>query len=522
MVLYKVQMCDMWVKKHYLKIIRTIFITGGAFTVNYLITFFLAPYIIRNVGTDAYGFVSLAKNTASYASYVTIALNSYAARFISVEYHRGNIHQANIFFSSTFWGNLAVGSWIMLAAAAGILFLDKIFHIPESLVFDVKVLFLFIFIKFWITTVMSVYSTGAYAADKLDITGVCKGVSFLLEAAVLLIVFHLFKARVFFVGIGVVTAASVVAASDYLICKRFAGELKVRKKDYRFDAVKTLVANGIWSSVSSLGQVLNSGLDLVVCNLLLTPFAMGQLAVTDSVNVIFLNIYVMISEAFKPGFLKLYADNDINELVKEMKRSMKLTGLSTNLVFAGFFTLGMVYYRLWIPGQDISLIFRLTMIVLGSGMLIGLEYPLFYIYTLTLTRKISCLFTLSAGALNVISMYVAIKYFNCGIYAVVVTTLVLQSIIHLIPHPLYMAHALKLSPWTFYPDIIKSLSSCAVMCFVFRLINRVYMPSSWVTLALCVPVYVFTGSVIHLLMTCSRDELESIRRKLRKNKCICR
>ena len=66
------------------KITFTVAVTGGGFVLSYLITFFLTPFITESVGTDAYGFVSLAKNTAQYATYITAALNTFASRFISV------------------------------------------------------------------------------------------------------------------------------------------------------------------------------------------------------------------------------------------------------------------------------------------------------------------------------------------------------------------------------------------------------------------------------------------------------
>ena len=61
-----------------------------ALIVNMGISFFLSPYIINNVGAEAYGFVSLANNFVNYASLLTIALNSMAGRFIAIKIHQGD------------------------------------------------------------------------------------------------------------------------------------------------------------------------------------------------------------------------------------------------------------------------------------------------------------------------------------------------------------------------------------------------------------------------------------------------
>ena len=69
-----------------------------SFGVGMGINFFLSPYIIENVGTEAYGFVQLANNFITYFSILTIALNSMSSRFISVSYFKDDILSANEYF----------------------------------------------------------------------------------------------------------------------------------------------------------------------------------------------------------------------------------------------------------------------------------------------------------------------------------------------------------------------------------------------------------------------------------------
>ena len=75
---------------------RTMLVTGLAYAVNYGITLVLTPYITRTVGTEAYGFVTLAKQFTQYATIVTTALNTYAARYIGLAWHKKDLRQANV------------------------------------------------------------------------------------------------------------------------------------------------------------------------------------------------------------------------------------------------------------------------------------------------------------------------------------------------------------------------------------------------------------------------------------------
>ena len=55
-----------------------------SFVITMGISFFLTPFIVGKLGREAYGFIGLINNIISYASVVTIALNSMAGRFITL------------------------------------------------------------------------------------------------------------------------------------------------------------------------------------------------------------------------------------------------------------------------------------------------------------------------------------------------------------------------------------------------------------------------------------------------------
>src|SRR5690606_37858208 len=71
-----------------------------AFGANLVINLFLPPYIVRELGIEANGFILLATNFVAYAALFSIALNSMSGRFITIEIHRNNYNKANIYYSS--------------------------------------------------------------------------------------------------------------------------------------------------------------------------------------------------------------------------------------------------------------------------------------------------------------------------------------------------------------------------------------------------------------------------------------
>lgn len=91
---------------------------------------------------------------------------------------------------------------------------------------------------------------------------------------------------------------------------RLTPELKYDAKKFSIDSVKELVSSGIWNSINNLGNVLNSGLDLIITNLMLTATAMGQISVAKNLATICYTLVGTIANAFKPLQTRYYAEGN--------------------------------------------------------------------------------------------------------------------------------------------------------------------------------------------------------------------
>jgi O-antigen/teichoic acid export membrane protein len=502
----------------YIRVFRSMLITAIAFIVNYGINLVLTPFITENVSTEAYGYVTMAKNFAQYAVLITTALNSFSSRYISIEYHKGNKKKASQYFNSVFFGDVFIGSAIFFVLLLFTLFINVFLNISDNVLRDVQTLFFFVFINFWLTTIFTVFGTAAYIANKLDVTGLFKALSYIAEALVLFVVFKLFPPKVFYVGVGLCVASLVVVISNFFITKRNTPDLKIQRRDFSGKCVKQLVVNGVWNSLNSLGNQLNSGLDLLVCNLLLTELAMGQLAIAKTIETIFAGLLQLVATSFQPILLRSYAAGEKNKLLYDLKFSMKIGGFLSNIAFAGFIAFGLAYYRLWIPNQDISLVYGLTVVTVLANVASGPMVPLYYIYTLTVKNRIPCIVTIIGGLANVLGMYVGIKYFGFGIYTVVWTTAIVMSIINLITNPIYMAKVLGLPLKTFYPNIVRNLISCFLLVGALNILSHILQPTSWGGLIVAILLSAIIGALIHFLVVFEKGDWNNVKHFLRKRR----
>lgn len=492
------------------RLLITMFLLGMAFAVNYIINFFLTSYITEKFGTAEYGFISLAKTMASYIVIITTALDSYASRYISVEYHKDNKKLANIYFNSVFFADAFMGSFVVALSVAFVSIINVFLRVPASIISDVRILFICVFFNLFVSLLSTAFQASAIIKDKLMESAFFKVLSYLTEALTLTLLFNVMTPRLYFVGIGMICATIVILISSYYLTKKYTPEFCINYKLFEFSVVKRLVAQGVWNSLNSFGNMLNSGLDLVVTNLMLGNIAMGQVSIVKTMTSIFACLYQIVTQPFQPTLIKDYVAQDKDKLLYDLKISMKVTGFISNVAFAGIVGFGLSYYRLWVPNQDCDLLYKLTVIATATSILEGAVSPLYYIYTLTVKNKVPCIITIVGGAINVLGMYLLIPRFKEGIYVVFFTTAVIMLTINGITNPIYMSKCLKISCFSFYPVIIRHLISGGLMTVTIKFISSKVCVNSWTSLIFWALISALIGLIIHIVVMIEKGDINRI------------
>ncbi|MDR3543883.1 MAG: oligosaccharide flippase family protein [Desulfosporosinus sp.] len=484
---------------------------------NFLVSFFLTPYVMKNMGIEAYGFVSLSTILITYIDIIAIALNAYASRYISIYYHKGEYDKANVFFNSIIFSNIFLAIMVFIPSIVIIGFLEHIINISAHLLSDVKLLFFLVLIDYFIITLSTAFSSATFIKNRLNKSETVKGSSYILRGIILLILCHLFYPHVWYIAVASIITSLYILLTTIYFTKNLTPELKIKTSKYSLKAIRELLSAGLWNSLNSLGNVLNNGLDLIITNLMLSAQSMGYVSVGENLSTIFNLLLNAISNAFKPRQLSFYALNEKEKLINELKFSMKCSGMITGLVFAGFISCGKYFLQLWIPAQNIDVIYVVTGICLFGNLIVGVVTPLYYVYTLTKKLKLPSIITLCMGALNVLFMLIFLKYTKLGVYAVVITTAALNYMIHIFDAPIYSAHCLGLKRTTFYPAIVRHFISCLITTAVLYIIVHFWPEvTNWNELGLLGIVCFIAGVVVLLVTVLNNNERQILIRKIRK------
>ncbi|MEE0919790.1 MAG: lipopolysaccharide biosynthesis protein [Lachnospiraceae bacterium] len=337
---------------------------------NIIIGFWLSPFIVENIGVEANGFVTLANNFVTYANLIVNALNSMAARFITMEYVKKNYKKANAYYNSVFWGNLIIVAVLILPAVYLIVRLENIVDVPENILFDVKLLFSFIFFNFFLGTGLPNWNCGTFVSNRLDRDYIPSMCSSLFRCVFLFSTFTILTPKVYYVGmcasIITVVLIAIKGYNTHILTPELRIHLKKGERICSWQAIKELVGSGIWSTISNVGNMLLSGLDLIICNVFLGATAMGVLAVSKTIPSYMQQLSGSIRDAFVPEITINYAKGNKEAIEKDLDRAMKMTAVIMTIPIAIVIALGEEFFSLWVPSQDAKLLQVLSVLsILG-------------------------------------------------------------------------------------------------------------------------------------------------------------
>jgi len=454
----------------------------GLFTVvvQFAVSFFLSPFIVRTLGAEANGFSQLANNFVMYASLLTTAFNSMAARFVSVAYHQGKTDRANKLYSSIFLVNVLICVLLVPLSALIVFNLESVVVIENADALDVKVLFACVFLNFFMSLTMSLFSIAMYVKNRIFYSNALNMARTILNAALLLVVFSVFPAKIFYISL----VASLLTMLMLPVYKRWQNkllpEVSYQYRNFSFSCVKELFSSGIWNTVNQCGHLLNTGLDLLLANWFISPFSMGLLAVSKTIPSAIIQLSTTLNGNFSPSVTQAWAKGNCDFLLRELRVAMKLSTIIVSVPIVTFCCFGYDFYQLWqptLPARELTILS-----VLGCMAFIPVAgtQTLYNVFTAANKLKVNSASFIAMGILNVLIVVVGLTCFNeYGIYVIAgcSTTLnILRNMIIILP---YTACLLELKWYAFYKDVLQTLSCCVINASIALLFVLVFHLDGW-------------------------------------------
>lgn len=462
------------------QIARNLIFNSVSFVINFIISFFFTPYLIRVVGKEAYSFFPLINNMIGYTSIITTAVGSMAGRFITMRIYKDDIEDANRYLNSMWVANLFLSIVFTLMGVIVVVFIDDILSVPTYLLSDVRWLFglgLFSIILGLLTGYLGIPT---YVRNRVDLSSSRNVMTNLIRIGTILALFALFKPSIVYMSLSALIASIAGIVFNYNLKKKLLPELTIAPRRYfNFSYVRTLTGSGVWNSVNSLSNTLLYQLDLFITNIFISASATGDYAIAKTAPNLILQLLAMLSGTFVAHFNILYAKGEINTVVSETRKSMVIVGMLIGLPI-GFLTIfSDCFYNLWVPGQDVTILFWLTVLTVVPMVLGGSINPIFGLFATTNKLKVPSLVVLFSGLSQLIVIVILLKFTSLGIWAIAITSLVQSVLRNSIFTPIYGAKVLG-KPWyTFYPTVVRGVLGAGVVIATGFLYRRFFIIDSW-------------------------------------------
>lgn len=492
----------------------------GFFTlaIQTVISFFLSPYIVQTLGEAANGYTQLANNFITYASLITVAFNSMAGRFMSIAYQRREHDKFNSYYSSVFTCNICMILFFFVASVFLIANLEKVIVIDNAPVLDVKILFAFVFAGFLVNLLVSMYNTTFFVTNKLYLQNNISLFQNILNAVVLLLLFYLLPPKMYYVtGVSFVLTFLTVPIRAFLQKKNIP-ELKYNVKNFKISSIKELIMSGMWNTINQCGNLLMTGMDLLFCNLFINPVVMGVLAVAKSIPSQIFIIASTLNNSLSPSLTMVWASGDKKSLLSQLRYSMKFSSVIVSIPIMTFTLFSVPFYKLWMPTLDAKQLAILSFLTCMSMIPWAGPQALYNVFTATNKLRANSIVFVATGAINILLVFVLLKYTGLGVYAVAGVSSSLTIIKNLIFTVPYTAKILGFKWYTFYKDVIISIICCAINGVIAFFVNLFIKPQNWIMLIVAVLITCILTLIVEMFVILNKEERASFKNKFLRKK----
>lgn len=453
-----------------------------SYTAGILVSFVLTPYLINTLGKEVYGYYPLANNFINYMSIITIALNSMAARFITIEISKKEYKKANEYFSSIFFANFILATMLSIVMIVLVLFLDKILNIPNNMITDIKILFSLIFLSMLINIITSVFGVAVFAKDRIDLRSLAEILRNIVRIGLFILLFTLFKPSIIYIGVVTIILEVMTFIIHFNFTKKLLTNIRINIRNFNINLIKEVLCSGIWNSINQLGGILLYGMDLIIGNIFLGQSISGELSIVHTVPNMINGVICMLTGVFMPRITQKYAIGDIEGVIDEIKLSQKIMGVITNIPICMFILFGVEFFNLWVPGNNSLRLQVLSIMTILHLILVGVVWPISNLNIVMNTVKKPSIFMILNGIINIVSMISLLSFTKIGVYAIPMTTMIISILWFGIFIPIYPCKKLGIKKTTFYPQIIRTLVSIPFIFFITFNIKKCFIVNSWVSL----------------------------------------
>ena len=429
----------------------------------------LVPYLVRHLGTAAYGLIPIAGVLTQYVGLISQSISGSVNRFLTIALQKNDHEEANRIFSTAFYAYLGIGLVQIPFFALVISFAESLITIPDGLYSDAVVLLVCSAAAFIVNLLSGVFGVPMYAYNRLDLLrcfDICRCVA---RIAGIVVMFVALGPALRYVGYVDLSISLILCLCKVVVSRQLASWLKIRLRNFDWSKVKQLLGMGGWLLINTVGVLLFQRMDVWICNRFVSAEAAGEFAAVLQWAHLIRNGGAITAAVVAPMLTIYYAKSEIESIIRLCKVSVRMLSLASAIPISLLCIISPDILRLWLGQEYIRLaplmVIMLFHLVINVGCM-----PLFNIQLALNKVRVPALVTLLMGALNLVLSIVFIRYLNLGVYAVALSGAVVLTSKNALFTPIYAARILQVKWYTF----LRSYSSGIVLLAALVMLNYAF------------------------------------------------
>ena len=441
-------------------------------------------FLIGYLGIAAYGMVPLVNSLVISMAILATAQYSTVSRFLAIELEQGDRQGANKTFNTA----LSAIAAACLALSPLILFISlnfpMIFDVPPGWEKDASWLFAIVAVGFFVTVIGNNFGVSPFIHSRFLLINVVNFVSLLARIGFVVILFFFFRARLSYVGGGILIGALISLLGFVLLWRKFTPELHVQITAFDRSRLRPMMGMGGWITVNMVGAVLLARVDLVVVNVFFGAAMTGGYAAVVQFSPLMESLVNAAAGVFRPVVLLKYAQGDFAALQRLSSQAIKLLGLGLALPVGLLCGFSHPLLTIWLGPSFGYLSVLLVILVCHQSLNLSVR-PLLDVQNAFNRVRWPGIATLLTGVASLGLAVLLAMWGQWGAAGVALAVAVVWTAKNCLFVPVYTAHIMKLPWWTFLLSLIPTAMGTLFVGIASYGLTLLHMPDNWLALMGC-------------------------------------
>jgi len=477
---------------------RNALMKGISFVSALVVGLWLVPYLVNQMGTAAYGLVPLAGLLTQYVGIISNCLAQSVTRFLTIELRKDGGKPNAVF-------NSAIALFTALAVLQAPLFflaiayMQKIFTIPENLLFDATILLSCSAVSYLFTLIGGVFQVSTFSRNRVDIDEGINLTRIVARIILIVVAFSILGPALRYIGyIDLILTIFILCAKIYY-WRKLTPELHLSLSDVNFKRLRPILAMSGWIVINNLGSLFYLRTDIWIANRFISAEVAGQYAALLQWDTLIRSTAGTLGFLIAPMLLIYYSRNEMVQAVNLSRLSIKLlTGLlAIPVALIAVFSPQLL--RIWL-GAEFEHLWPILAIMVSHLFINAGVTPAFQLQTATNHVKTPALVTFAMGVINAALALVVVIIFDGGLMGIAIVGAVILTLKNAIFTPWYAARMTRTPQSSFFKPLIAGLLMMGFVTTLGLLTQHFWQFGSVVGLAMrCILIVIFSLGIFWLL-----------------------